>query len=51
MLCSSELPPREMLERKLPKGWDSIFLEPWATKETLALHLGEIAPPDKITRG
>jgi hypothetical protein len=37
----------EMLLRKLPKGWDSIFLEPWATKETLALPLGEMEPPDE----
>jgi hypothetical protein len=35
----------EMKGRKLPKGWDSIFLEPWATPEILASPLGETKPP------
>jgi hypothetical protein len=37
----------EMLNRKLPKGWDVIFLEPWATAQVLALPLGETPPPMK----
>jgi hypothetical protein len=40
---------RDLLEQmkrcKLPEGWDSIFLEAWATKETLSLPLGEMEPP------
>lgn len=35
----------EMLSRKISTGWDAIFLEPWATRETLALPLGEMEPP------
>lgn len=35
----------EMKQRKMKKGWDSIFLVPWATKEILAQPLGEIRPP------
>ena len=35
----------EMLSRKITSGWDAIFLEPWATRETLALPLGEMEPP------
>lgn len=35
----------EMKRRKLPDGWDSIFLEPWATPETIARPLGETKPP------
>jgi hypothetical protein len=35
----------EMKRDKLQKGWDEIFLEPWATKKTLALPLGEMRPP------
>jgi len=35
----------EMEQRRLKKGWDSIFLTPWATKEILAQPLGEIRPP------
>ena len=35
----------EMLSRKVQPGWDAIFLKPWATKETLALPLGEMEPP------
>jgi hypothetical protein len=38
----------EMKTRKLPEGWDSIFLEPWATEETITRSLGETLPP---TRG
>ncbi len=35
----------EMKRRKLPHGWDSIFLEPWATPEIIARPLGESLPP------
>jgi hypothetical protein len=35
----------EMLRRKILQGWDEIFLEPWATRETLTLPLGTIEPP------
>ena len=35
----------EMKRHKLSSGWDSIFLEAWATKETLSLPLGEMKPP------
>jgi hypothetical protein len=35
----------EMLDRKIVSGWDEIFLEPWATRETLGLRLGEMEPP------
>jgi hypothetical protein len=38
---------QEMKSRKLPEGWDSIFLEVWATPEILALNLGERRPPDQ----
>lgn len=37
----------EMRNRKLPQGWDLVFLERWAKKETLALPLGEMEPPAK----
>jgi hypothetical protein len=36
---------KEMKARKLPKGWDSIFLEPWAKPEVIARPLGETPPP------
>ncbi len=35
----------EMKSGKLPKGWESIFLEPWATPDIIALPLGEMPPP------
>lgn len=35
----------EMLGRKILPGWDAIFLEPWATRATLTLPLGEMEPP------
>src|SRR5260370_19807922 len=35
----------EMKRRKLPEGWDSIFLEPWAKPEVIARPLGETPPP------
>jgi hypothetical protein len=38
---------QEMKSRKLPEGWDSIFLDAWATPEILASNLGEKRPPDK----
>jgi hypothetical protein len=37
----------EMKKRKLPQGWDSIFLEPWATESTIASPLGETRFPNK----
>jgi hypothetical protein len=37
----------EMKSRKLPKGRDSIFLEPWATLEIIARPLGEMPPPKR----
>jgi hypothetical protein len=36
---------RDEMKEHLPKGWDAIFLIPWATPETLALPLGEMKPP------
>jgi len=39
----------EMKRRKLPGGWDSIFLEPWATPSTITRPLGETPPPRKDT--
>lgn len=36
---------QEMKRSKLAKGWDEIFLEPWASPETINLPLGEMAPP------
>jgi hypothetical protein len=36
---------RVMVERKLPKGWDAIFLEPWTTEDVLVEKLGEMEPP------
>jgi hypothetical protein len=36
---------QEMKRRKLSSGWDSIFLEAWATKKTLSLPLGDTQPP------
>ncbi len=41
----------EMKRRKLPKGWDSIFLEPWATPEVIARPLGETPPPRRGASG
>lgn len=35
----------EMKSRGLPSGWDSIFLEPWATLEIIARPLGQMPPP------
>ncbi len=35
---------REMKSR-LPREWDNIFLEPWASPETIALPLGDMRPP------
>ena len=35
----------EMKRRKLPHGWESVFLEPWATPETISRPLGETKPP------
>jgi|SRR5215472_401835 len=41
----------EMKRRKLPNGWDSIFLEPWATPEVIARPLGETPPPRSASAG
>jgi hypothetical protein len=41
----------EMKRRKLPKGWDSIFLEPWATPEVIARPLGKTPPPRRGATG
>lgn len=41
----------EMKSYKLPEGWDSIFLEPWATPETIARSLGEMIPPTRSAAG
>jgi hypothetical protein len=41
----------EMKRRKQPKGWDSIFLEPWATPEVIARPLGETPPPRRGASG
>jgi hypothetical protein len=40
-----------MRQRRLPDGWDQIFLEPWATPELLDHDppLGEMAPPLRPT--
>lgn len=35
----------EMKSSKLPEGWDSIFLEAWATPAMIAQSLGDIPPP------
>jgi hypothetical protein len=35
----------EMKRRKLPHGWESVFLEPWATPEIISRPLGETKPP------
>jgi hypothetical protein len=41
----------EMKRRKLPEGWDSIFLEPWATPEVIERPLGETTPPRRGASG
>jgi hypothetical protein len=41
----------EMKRRKLPKGWDSIFLEPWAKPEAISQPLGETPPPRRVASG
>jgi hypothetical protein len=41
----------EMKRGKLPKRWDLIFLEAWATEEILSLPLGEMEPPRRNGRG
>ncbi len=41
----------EMKRRKLPKGWDEIFLEPWAKPEIIARPLGETEPPRNAPGG
>jgi hypothetical protein len=39
-----------MKRNKLGKGWDGVFLIPWATPDILALPLGEMVPPRAPTR-
>jgi hypothetical protein len=41
----------EMKRRKLPKGWDEIFLEPWASREDIERQLGEMRPPKRAASG
>jgi hypothetical protein len=41
----------EMKRRKLPKGWDSIFLEAWASREVIDRPLGETPPPKQRDSG
>jgi hypothetical protein len=41
----------EMKRRKLPKGWDEIFLEPWASREVIERPLGEMRPPKRAGSG
>jgi hypothetical protein len=41
----------EMKRRKLPKGWDEIFLEPWALREDIERPLGEMSPPKQAASG
>jgi hypothetical protein len=41
----------EMKRRKLLKGWDSIFLEAWATPEVIERPLGETSPPRRRASG
>lgn len=41
----------EMKSRKLPDGWDAIFLEAWATPEIIALLLGETFPAKRAVSG
>ena len=41
----------EMKRRKLPKGWDEIFLEPWASREDIERPLGEMRPPKRAASG
>jgi len=36
---------QETVSRKIPKGWDAIFLEPWTSEDVLAEKLGELEPP------
>lgn len=42
---------QEMKGRKLPKGWDAIFLEPWASPEVIERPLGETQPPIERASG
>jgi hypothetical protein len=41
----------EMKRRKLSKGWDEIFLEPWASLEDIERPLGEMHPPKRAASG
>jgi len=41
----------EMKRRKLPEGWDEIFLEPWASREDIERPLGEMQPPKRASSG
>ena len=41
----------EMKRRKLPKGWDEIFLEAWASPEVIERPHGETPPPIEKASG
>lgn len=41
----------EMKRRKLPKGWDEVFLEAWASREDIECPLGDMRPPRRATSG
>lgn len=41
----------DMKRHKLPKGWDEIFLEAWATREVIERPLGETSPPRRRASG
>lgn len=41
----------EMKRGKLPDGWDSVFVEAWATPEIIAVPLGEMVPPKRASGG
>jgi hypothetical protein len=41
----------EMKCRKLPKGWDQIFLEPWASRGNIERPLGEMRLPSWAASG
>jgi hypothetical protein len=42
---------KEMKRRKLTKGWESVFLEVWATPDVIARPLGETPPPKRRASG
>jgi hypothetical protein len=40
----------EMKSRKLPKGWDEVFLEPWASRTDIQGALGEMPPQGRYPK-